>query len=245
MTLRLPSGVDASAVHPTSRFHRTARRLVLLVGLTLLIGSTPSTVEGAQSSSAGARGDAPVLLVLGDSLSAEYGLQRGSGWVGLLESRLRDQGYRYAIVNASISGETTSGGLARIDELLARVKPSIVVVELGGNDALRGLPIGTTQQNLDAIVTRAQKIRASILLVGLQIPPNYGKVYADRFAGMYTSTAKRYGTALTPFFFAGFADRYELFQPDRIHPTAAAQSRLLENVWPDLRPLLKHGSPAS
>lgn len=180
-----------------------------------------------------------MLLVLGDSISAEYGLARDTGWVKLLEGRLRDEHYDYDIVNASISGETTSGGLSRIDELLARVKPATVVVELGGNDALRGLPVATTQQNLDAIVSRSQKAKASVLIVGMQIPPNYGKVFADRFAAVFTSTSKRYGTALTPFFFAGFADRFELFQPDRIHPTTAAQVRLLDNVWPDLKPLLK------
>lgn len=215
----------------------SATRRCLFV-LVLLFASTPSTLIAAESSSPSTRGK-PVLLVLGDSISAEYGLQRDTGWVKLLDARLRTEGYDYDIVNASISGDTTSGGLVRIDELLKRVKPVIVVVELGGNDALRGLALATTQQNLEAIVTRSQAARASILVVGMQIPPNYGKAYANRFAAIFTETSKRHGTALTPFFFEGFADRLDLFQADRIHPTAAAQTRLLDNVWPDLKPLLK------
>ena len=215
----------------------SATRAVLLLCV-LLSGSTASTLHAAESSPAVANGK-PVLLVLGDSISAEYGLPRDSGWVKLLDARLRDERYDYDIVNASISGETTSGGLARIDELLQRVKPALVIVELGGNDALRGLSLATTQQNLEAIVTRSQAAHAAVLLVGMQIPPNYGKAYADRFAAMYSETAKRHAIALTPFFFAGFADRLELFQADRIHPTVAAQSRLLDNVWPGLKPLLK------
>ena len=215
----------------------SATRAVLLFCAALFAG-TPSTVNAAESSSPSANGK-PVLLVLGDSISAEYGLPRDSGWVKLLDARLREERYDYDIVNASISGETTSGGLARIGELLQRVKPAIVIVELGGNDALRGLPLATSQQNLETIVTRSQAARATVLLVGMQIPPNYGKAFADRFAAIFTETARKHGTALTPFFFAGFADRLELFQPDRIHPTLEAQSRLLENVWPDLKPLLK------
>ena len=233
-----PATVDSSS----PRRQRAVLRVGAFVVLALLsiLGATPSTLRAAESSATQpAAGGKPVILVLGDSLSAEYGLQRGAGWVGLLEARLREQGYAYDIVNASISGETTSGGLTRIDELLVRVRPAIVVVELGGNDALRGLPIPTTQQNLETIVARSKAAHASVLLVGMQIPPNYGKAYADRFAAIYTATAKRQGTALTPFFFVGFADRLDLFQPDRIHPTAAAQSRLLDNVWPDLLPLLK------
>ena len=210
----------------------------ILVLLVLVFSGTPSTLPAAESSPAATSGK-PIVLVLGDSISAEYGLPRDSGWVKLLDARLHDERYDYGIVNASISGETTSGGLARIDELLQRVRPAIVIVELGGNDALRGLSLASTQQNLEAIVTRSQAARASVLLVGMQIPPNYGKAYADRFAAIYTSTAQRKATALTPFFFAGFADRLELFQPDRIHPTVAAQARLLDNVWPDLKPLLK------
>ena len=217
---------------------RTLLALLFTAVLPALVATgRPSTTDAAESSSAAASD--PVLLVLGDSLSAEYGLQRGAGWVELLDARLKADGYRYRIVNASISGETTSGGLARTDELLGRTRPSLVVVELGGNDALRGLALATTQQNLDAIVVRSKKAGADVLLVGIQIPPNYGKTYADRFAAMYTTVARRNGVALTPFFFAGFAEQLDLFQPDRIHPTAAAQPRLLDNVWPQLKPLLR------
>ena len=209
-----------------------ARLCTIVAACAMCCGVWPSTAVAVESS-------APGLLVLGDSISAEYGLQRDTGWVRLLDARLKEQHFPYTVVNASISGETTSGGLARIDELLKRIKPAIVIVELGGNDALRGLDLATTQKNLDAIVTRSQAAHAAILIVGMQIPPNYGKAYGDRFAAIFTTTAKAHKTALTPFFFAGFADRLDLFQPDRIHPTAEAQQRLLDNVWPDLKPLLK------
>ncbi|MEO8937170.1 MAG: arylesterase [Burkholderiaceae bacterium] len=208
------------------------RLLAVLAACAMFCGAPQSTAVAAESSPA-------TLLVLGDSISAEYGLQRDTGWVKLLDARLKARRYAYKIVNASISGETTSGGLSRVDELLGRVKPAVVIVELGGNDALRGLDLATTQKNLDAIVTRSQAAHAAVLIVGMQIPPNYGKAYADRFAAIFRNTAKAHRTALTPFFFAGFADRLDLFQADRIHPTADAQRRLLDNVWPDLEPLLK------
>ena len=205
--------------------------MIALTAIMVGIGM-PSTSRAAQSSIA------PTLLVLGDSISAEYGLSRDSGWVKLLDIRLRKEGLGYGVVNASISGETTSGGLSRIDELLSRVHPAIVIVELGGNDGLRGLSLSSTEQNLGAIITRSEKAGAAVLLIGMQLPPNYGKAYTDRFAAIFATASKRYKTALTPFFFSGFADRYDLFQADRIHPTEAAQVRLLDNVWPTLRPLL-------
>ena len=223
-----------------ARRRSLVRTGALLAFLVAVVGTTPSTAAPAGSSTTAAT---PVLLVLGDSISAGYGLPSDSGWVKLLDARLHAQRFDYRIVNASISGETTSGGLSQIDALIARVKPSIVVVELGGNDALRGLSLDRSEENLAMIVARSQAAHARVLLVGMQIPPNYGKAYADRFAAMYSDIAKRYKTALTPFFFAGFADRSDLFQADQIHPTAAAQTRLLDNVWPDLQPLLKH-SPA-
>ena len=221
-----------------SRWRATRRiwiRTIAAIALTAIVLGigTQSTSYAAQSSIA------PTLLVLGDSISAEYGLRRDSGWVKLLDVRLRREGWAYAVVNASISGETTSGGLSRIDELLSRLHPAIVIVELGGNDGLRGLSLTTTEQNLGAIVARSEKAGATVLLIGMQLPPNYGKAYTDRFAAIFATASKRYKTALTPFFFSGFADRYELFQPDRIHPTEAAQIRLLDNVWTALRPLLK------
>jgi acyl-CoA thioesterase-1 len=219
---------------------RYAARCSFLGLLVLLCATDPrSTARAAEGSTASTT--TPVILVLGDSISAEYGLPRDSGWVHLLDARLRERHDDYHIVNASISGETTSGGRARIDELLGRVKPAIVVVELGGNDALRGLPLEDTRRNLDDIVVHAQKAGAKVLIIGMQIPPNYGKVFADRFAGVFSDIAKSRNAALTPFFFAGFADRFDLFQADRIHPTVAAQPRLLDNVWPALEPLLKRG----
>ncbi len=211
----------------------------LVFGVLLSIAGSLSTLHAAESSTPARKGNGPVLLVLGDSLSAEYGLTRDSGWVRRLGTRLASRGFDHRVVNASISGETTSGGLTRLDALLAQWHPAIVIVELGGNDGLRGLPTASTDANLDAIVTRSQKAGASVLLVGMQLPPNYGKAYADRFAALYTAQAKKHNTALVPFFFEGFGNRFDLFQADRIHPTEAAQDKLLDNVWPSLEPMLK------
>jgi acyl-CoA thioesterase-1 len=182
------------------------------------------------------------LLVVGDSLSAEYGLQRGSGWVALLQQRLARERVAIEVVNASISGDTTSGGRSRLPALLAQHKPGIVIIELGGNDALRGLPLNMTQANLLAMVQAAQAAGARVLLLGMQLPPNYGQKYAQDFANLFASVAKAEGAALLPFFLAGVADGPDadkMFQPDRIHPNAQAQPRMLDNVWPALKPLLK------
>ena len=181
------------------------------------------------------------LLVVGDSLSAEYGLKRGSGWVALLDKRLRDEGKTIHVVNASISGDTTSGGLSRLPALLAQHKPQVVVIELGGNDALRGLPLATSQDNLQTMVKAAQSQGAKVLLLGMQVPPNYGPQYAAEFIAMYAEVAKRHKAALVPFFLKGVADAADadtLFQSDRIHPVEAAHPILLGNVWPALRKLL-------
>ena len=178
---------------------------------------------------------------MGDSLSAEYGLKRGTGWVALLEQRLAGEKIAARVVNASISGDTTSGGRSRLPALLAQHKPTHVVLELGGNDALRGLPLAGTEDNLAQMTQSAQKTGARVLLVGMQLPPNYGSDYANRFAGVFGKVAKQYKAGLVPFLLQGVADgpqAVRLFQPDRIHPTAEAQPRLLDNVWPVLRPLL-------
>jgi acyl-CoA thioesterase-1 len=185
----------------------------------------------------------PVILVVGDSLSAEYGLPRGSGWVALLEQRLAREKIAARVVNASISGDTTSGGRSRLPALLAQHKPTHVVLELGGNDALRGLPIAMTQDNL-AVMTRAAKAAgARVLVAGMQMPPNYGRQYGEQFASMFATVAKNEGVALVPFFLKGVADVEDsvekMFQPDRIHPNAAAQPVMLGNVWPVLAPLLR------
>jgi acyl-CoA thioesterase-1 len=179
------------------------------------------------------------ILVVGDSLSAEYGLARGSGWVALLEQRLREEKIDARIVNASISGDTTSGGKARFPALLKKHDPDIVILELGANDALRGLSLAATEANLRDMITLAREQQAKVLLVGMQIPPNYGADYAQRFADIYPKLAKQTRTAHVPFLFEGLMDRPDLFQPDRIHPTADAQPIMLDTVWPELRPLLK------
>ncbi|WP_208508097.1 arylesterase [Variovorax paradoxus] len=183
----------------------------------------------------------PVILVLGDSLSAEYGLKRGEGWVPLLEKRLAQQKVDATVVNASISGDTSSGGRARFAALLTQHKPSHVVLELGANDALRGLPLTDTEANLLQITQSAQAAGAKVLIVGIQVPPNYGGDYTRRFEAVFAKVASTTKSALVPFLLKGVADApnaMSLFQADRIHPTAAAQPQLLDNVWPELRKLL-------
>ncbi len=182
------------------------------------------------------------LLVVGDSLSAEYGLERGTGWVALLQQRLARDKIVVDVVNASISGDTSSGGRSRLPALLAQHKPRIVVIELGGNDALRGLPLAMTQANLAEMARSAKAAGARVLILGMQVPPNYGQKYGQDFARLFASVAKAEDAALVPFFLAGVADGPDadkLFQADRIHPNGQAQARMLDNVWPALKPLLK------
>lgn len=182
-----------------------------------------------------------MLLIVGDSLSAEYGLARGHGWVALLEQRLREQKLPHQVMNASISGDTTAGGRARLGALLQQHKPAVVVIELGGNDALRGLPLSTTRENLTAMSQAAKKAGAKVVMVGMQVPPNYGVSYGREFASLFEQVAKAEKTALVPFLLKGVADRpdaMDWFQPDRIHPLAKAQPVMLDQVWPVLRPLL-------
>ena len=179
-----------------------------------------------------------VVLVLGDSLSAEYGLKRGAGWVELMARRLAERKPPAEVVNASISGETTAGGRTRIGALLEKHKPSLVIVELGANDALRGLDLTATEGNLRAITVAARNAGARVLLLGMMLPPNFGADYGRRFHAIYGSVAKAESVALVPFFLDGIADRLEYFQPDRIHPTEQAQPRLFDNVWPALVKLL-------
>jgi acyl-CoA thioesterase I len=185
------------------------------------------------------RGAEPtVLLVVGDSISAGYGLPKGTGWVDLLAARAESQHFPYRVVNASITGDTTAGGRARLPALLAQYKPAIVVIELGGNDGLRGGSVKAAKDNLDAMLRDVEKTGARPVLVGMQLPPNYGPAYTREFGAMYAELAKAHRAALVPFLFEGFAGSNELFQPDRIHPTVAAQPKLLDNVWPALAPLL-------
>ncbi|MEW5879615.1 MAG: arylesterase [Pseudomonadota bacterium] len=180
----------------------------------------------------------PVVLVLGDSLSAEYGLPRDTGWVKLLADRIAQDGAQYSVVNASISGETTSGGRTRLPALLKQHRPAIVVIELGGNDGLRGLPVSAMRDNLSAMIDASLDAGARVLLVGVRVPPNYGRDYAERFASTFEELARTRKVALAPFLLDGFADRLEYFQPDRIHPNEKAQPLMLANVWPHLKPLL-------
>ncbi|PKO62450.1 MAG: arylesterase [Betaproteobacteria bacterium HGW-Betaproteobacteria-18] len=181
---------------------------------------------------------ANTILVLGDSLSAEYGLKRGTGWVALLEQKLQIEKIRAEVVNASISGDTTSGGRTRLPALLAQHQPTLVVIELGANDALRGLPLALTQDNLLAMTRLAQQSGARVLLLGMQMPPNYGRDYGQSFARMYADVAKATRAALVPFMLKGIADAPDSmawFQADRIHPKEEAHPRILANVWPVLK----------
>lgn len=190
-------------------------------------------------SSAHAHSAPKTLLVLGDSLSAEYGLGRGTGWVALLEQKMQSQATPTKIINASISGETSSGGKARLQTLLTQYQPQIVIIELGGNDALRGLDLKASEKNFREMIQMIKQAKAKPLLVGMRIPPNYGKTYAYQFFAMYAQIAKDTGCALVPFFLEGVADQAELFQADRIHLTAQAHPRMMENVWKPLQKMLK------
>ena len=196
----------------------------------------------AQASPAATAATVQRVLVLGDSLSAEYGLARGTGWVALLQKQLAQDQSAVQVINASISGDTTSGGRSRLPALLKKHQPSHVIIELGGNDALRGLPMAMTQANLQDMAQQAKSAGAQVMLLGMQMPPNYGPEMARQFAAAYAEVAKSQKAALVPFFLKGVGDDPEplkWFQSDRIHPNEAAQPRLLANVWPILKKQLK------
>lgn len=186
-----------------------------------------------------ASGKPATILVFGDSLSAEYGLPRGTGWAKLLSDRLAKGAAQYSVVNASISGETTSGGLTRLPQLLQQHRPSVVVLQLGANDGLRGLSLASMRENLVAMIRASRGAGARVLLIGMRIPPNYGRDYAQRFADIYAQLAREEKVALVPFLLAGFADELSYFQDDRIHPGERAQPLMLETVWPQLSSLLR------
>jgi acyl-CoA thioesterase I len=228
-------GSDMSFDGRPSRRHWLAHCSLLVLGL----GAGARRVAAAAPATPARR-----ILVVGDSLSSEYGLVRGTGWVALLEDKLRREKIAAAVVNASVSGDTSSGGRTRLPALLDQHKPTHVVVELGGNDALRGLPLAMTRDNLSVMLRAARAAGAKPLLLGMQMPPNYGREYTREFAAMFVDVAKAEGAALVPFVLAGVADAVEpeaLFQPDRIHPNAQAQPIILANVWPVLKTLL--GAP--
>jgi len=199
----------------------------MLRGLVILFASM--FFQSAQSAT---------LLVWGDSLSAAYGIAQESAWPILLEHKLTQEGYRYQVVNASISGETTAGGLARLPEALSRNKPSVILIELGANDGLRSLPLPAMRANLASMIEKSQAAGARVVLVGMRMPPNFGPVFGEKFRSIYTELAKKYNTGLVPFMMEGFAQKADLFQGDGIHPLAPAQPMILNNIWPALKPQL-------
>ncbi|HWX00530.1 arylesterase [Collimonas sp.] len=221
----LKNGCQEWAGRMTGKIASGSRRAVILLGLLGLVWT-----NNAYSA-------AKTILVLGDSLSAEYGLPRGSGWVALLQQRLQAEKIDATITNASISGETTSGGKTRLPALLQR-KPDIVIIELGANDALRGLQLSATESNLRAMIGAAQQAKSKVLLVGMRIPPNYGRDYTEKFFAQYATLAKQTKAALVPFLLDGVADKPDMFQADRMHPLAQAHPIILNNVWSGLKPLL-------
>lgn len=203
----------------------------------LSAGALPGFLGTARAQSAAA----PVVLVVGDSLSAEYGVKRGSGWVALLQQRMAAEQIPGRTVNAGISGDTTAGGRSRLPALLREHRPQVVIIELGGNDALRGMPLSTTRDNLAAMARMSREAGARVLLVGMEVPPNYGARYTQEFRDLFKSVAASEKTALVPFLLKGVADAEDtttLFQSDRIHPNESAQPTLADNVWPVLKPLL-------
>jgi acyl-CoA thioesterase-1 len=210
---------------------KLAKPLSGLLAAALLALAAPAGAQGADT-----------VLIVGDSLSAEYGLKRGTGWVPLLEKQIVQDKKSARVVNASISGDTTSGGRSRLPALLSQHKPNIVVIELGGNDALRGLPLDMTENNITAMVQASKKAGARVLIVGMQVPPNYGGAYAATFSSLFPKVAKAEKVALVPFFLKGIADvddSASRFQADRIHPNEQSQAKMLANVWPELKKLLK------
>ena len=204
--------------------------LILVLGAILVAAAAPGLAGAATSGT---------ILVYGDSLSASYGIAQERGWVSLLEARLKSEKRNYSVANVSLSGETTSGGLARMKQVLDKHKPAITVIELGGNDGLRGLPVPEMKKNLKAMITQAIAAKSRVLLVGVKMPPNYGPEYNRAFDAVFVDLAREHKTGLVPFLFEGFAEKREYYQPDNIHPTAAAQPILLENVWKALKPMLK------
>jgi acyl-CoA thioesterase-1 len=204
--------------------------------------SLTTALAGAWTTAPASAAATSEIVVVGDSVSAEFGLARGTGWVALLGQRLAAQKLPWTVANASISGDTTSGGLARLPTVLKQHHPKVVVIELGGNDALRGLPMSDTRKNLDAMTALASAAGAHVVIAGMMVPPNFGRKYQAEFAKMYADVAAAHKAALVPFIFAGIADRPDAddwFQADRIHPIAKAHPIILDNVWPLLKPFLK------
>jgi acyl-CoA thioesterase-1 len=209
-----------------------------LITLSILLLSTSSSIAYSSTGTAISPVESTTIMVYGDSLSAGYGLPQKTGWVSMLKTQLKKQQAVYQIINASISGETTLGGLNRIEQALKRHHPNIVIVELGANDGLRGLPIKSIHDNLEAIVKACKQNKASILLVGMRLPPNYGTAYTKKFSAIYQQIAKRHELRLVPFLLAGFGDKPEYFQEDKMHPNKNAQEKILNNVWKVLHKMI-------
>jgi acyl-CoA thioesterase-1 len=226
------------------RFRRRALRVALATIVGLSVAAGPLPVAAATPSVAAGAGS-PALVVLGDSLSAGYGIRVEEGWVALLARRLEKEAYGYRVINASVSGETTVGGLARSAHVFATHHPAIVVVELGANDGLRGLPVADMRRNLVAIIGAARAAGARVLLVGTRIPSNYGPAYTDDYFATFAAVARETKVALVPFLLEGIAFDERNFQADRLHPTAAVQPQLLDTVWTRLKPLLGPARPAA
>ena len=218
-----------AALETISRVFAVMVRLFLVAGLLL-----PGLCCGA---------DGPVVLVLGDSLSAGYGLSRDEGWVSLLEERLASQGLPFGIVNASVSGDTTAGGLTRLPPLLERHRPAVLVIQLGANDGLRGLGFEEIEANLTRLVRLGKEAGARVLLVGIRLPPNYGAAFSERFQATFPAVAEREQVPLVPYLLQGVGERWDLIQADGLHPTAEAQPFLLDNVWVGLEPLVRDTIP--
>ena len=223
-------------------WQRWVKSCAALLATVLLIMPWPAQAQSqAQAKALPATPATATILIVGDSLSAEYGLRRGTGWVPLLEKQLAADKKAARVVNASISGDTTSGGRSRLPALLAQHRPAAVVIELGGNDALRGLPLDMTEKNLTAMTQAAKKAGAKVLLIGMQVPPNYGGAYGKDFSTLFTKVAQAEKVALVPFFLKGIADGEDAganFQSDRIHPNESSQARMLANVWPELKKII-------
>jgi acyl-CoA thioesterase I len=234
--------VDLSRRAMVAKCSRTTLT-VALAGLSApwALAQANAGAKGSNASGAGNPARPSTILVVGDSLSAEYGLQRGKGWVALMEQRLSRSHPSARVINASISGDTTSGGRSRLPALLQQHKPSIVVIELGGNDALRGLPLTMTRDNLASMARSSKDAGASVVLVGMQVPPNYGRGYAKDFFSLFSDVAKAEQTGLVPFLLEGVADVADadaMFQSDRIHPNESAHPKMLDNVWPVVSKML-------
>jgi len=236
-----PHSTTAVAPCAPAGFTPSRRQWLLAIALSATLASWPAPPAHAATRTGTSKAPGPTtILIVGDSLSAEYGLARGTGWVALLTRRVASRPDT-RVVNASISGETTSGGLTRLPALLRQHRPTHVVIELGANDALRGLPIASTRSNLTRMVQQSRAMGARVVLVGMMLPPNFGKRYAEDFAAVFPAVAKAESTAVVPFFLQGVADRADArdwFQADGIHPLAKAHPVMLENVWRALGPLL-------